>query len=326
MTQYCGRYATTGSGVHGAAAGIAVAITRCADYTPRAVDAAVCAALHAAGYAPAAGTRVLVKPNLLKAEPGGLCCTHPQVVRAACAYLLDCGCIVTVGDSPAFGSARSVARAIGLDNALAPLGVPIVTLDAAVTVRLPSGMDIGISRLALETNAVLSVPRVKAHSQMRLTCAVKNLFGCVAGVRKALAHTVHGDRGNAFRALLVEVAQALPPVAALADGITAMDRTGPSGGDAFALGMVAAASSPVAVDTAIYRMLGATPDDIPLWGELRQRNAAGAFDEHLVFPLLRPEDVDGTAFRLPQALTPETFHPLRLLRSALIRGWRRVKG
>lgn len=303
---------------------LSVALTRCFSYAQADVDNAVRQVFESVGFAPAFGSRILVKPNLLKAEPGGLCCTHPEIVRAACAYLLDCGCRVTVGDSPAFGSAGRVAEGIGLAERLAPLDVPIITLDQPKPVRLPFGMTIGISRFALEADAILSVPRVKVHSQMRVTCAVKNLFGCVSGVRKALAHSTHGDKGRAFKALLVEVAGALPPTAALVDGIVAMDGTGPSGGDAFPLGVVAASQSPVAVDTAIYMLLGAAPDTIPLWNELRLRETFGAGPDQLVFPLLAPSAIDVPGFRLPPVLAPESFHPLRLMKSAVKRVWMRL--
>lgn len=305
---------------------VAVAIARCPRYDRELVIRSVAEVLQAAGIAPVAGTRVLVKPNLLKVQPGGLCCTHPEVVRAACIYLRECGCHVTVGDSPAFGSAVQVARAIGLDAALADLAIPVITLDNAVRTVLPCGLAAGISRHALEADALLSVPRVKAHTQMRLTLSVKNMFGCVSGVRKAIAHTAHGDKGNAFRALLVEVAQMLPPTVALADGIVAMDRNGPAGGDAYPLGIVAAAADTVALDTALYAVVGAGPDQVPLWGELRAREIWGADAAHLSFPLLRPDDVAVSDFRLPGTLSPETFHPLRLVRSSLKRLWISRKG
>ncbi len=304
---------------------ISVALTRCASYARPEVEDGVRAVFAAAGYAPAPGTRVLVKPNFLKADPTGLCCTHPEVVRAACVYLLDRGCRVTVGDSPAFGSAARVASSIGLAPMLSELGVPVITLDSPRTVTLPSGMRIGISRHALETDAVLSVPRIKAHTQMRLTCSVKNLFGCVSGVRKAVAHSTHGDKGNAFRTLLAEVPAMLPPTAALADGIVAMDRMGPSEGDPCSLGVLGAALEPVALDTAIYTMLGTTPQAVPLWGELQARKAHGARMEEVFFPMLGPDAFRDVRFRLPRSLTPESFHPLRLLRSAFRRLWARYR-
>ena len=61
------------------------------------------------------GARVLVKPNLLLAKP--LACTSPQVVAAVCAWLMDHGARVRGADSPGFGRAASVARAVGLEAA-----------------------------------------------------------------------------------------------------------------------------------------------------------------------------------------------------------------
>ncbi|MBG0773282.1 MAG: DUF362 domain-containing protein [Desulfovibrio alaskensis] len=305
-----------------------VALDRCAVYG-RASSGAVCGSLlESAGWRPAAGSRVLVKPNLLRAQPDGLCCTHPQVVRAAVEYALDCGAVVTVGDSPAFGSAERVAQAVGLTDALQGLGVRVVTLDDPVDCRLPSGLRVGVARAALEADALLNVPRVKVHCQMRLTLAVKNLFGCVCGVRKAVAHTRHGDRGNRFEALIVELAERLPPSGVLLDGITAMHRTGPSGGDPYLLGLLGASCSSVAMDTAVGTLLGAAPETIPLWAELRRRKQPAAFVENLHFPVLFPADfspqgVTPDGFCIPQVLKPVSFRPATLLRSLVRRMWHR---
>jgi hypothetical protein len=88
---------------------------------------------------PAPGTRILVKPNLVAPRRARLSCTHPAVVRAACVYLLDCGARVAVGDSPAFGTARVVARLCGLTEALRDLPVGIVNFTRPRPVRLSFG-------------------------------------------------------------------------------------------------------------------------------------------------------------------------------------------
>ena len=134
------------------------------------------------------GAKVLVKPNLLTATP--LACTSPEVTAAVCSWLLDQGAHVTVLDSPGFGRAESVARAIGLTELLRPLGLAVTGPGNAVSLKLDNGSRFGVSRQALECDLILSVPRVKAHSQMLLTLAVKNLFGLVVGMRKA----EHGKR------------------------------------------------------------------------------------------------------------------------------------
>ena len=276
----------------------------------------------------APGDRVLVKPNLLRADV--LTCTNATIVAGVCRYLLDKGCKVTVGDSPGFGTARGIAKTIGLDVALARADcgdVPLITLDSPVKKPLSLGGSIGLSRHALEADYIFNVPKLKAHVQMRVTGAVKNLFGCISGVRKAFAHTQYGDKetggAQAFPSLVADVLDHLPPVVTLMDGITAMHVRGPSGGKEFPAHFLAASASPVALDTAVYSMLGVAPEEIPLWQELRRRNAPGAFFEQVV---LSGEDIgefDLSGFMLPMKLMPQTFNPVRLMISTMKRLWAR---
>ena len=81
------------------------------------------------------GTRVLVKPNLLMAKH--LACTSPEVVAAVCAWIVDHGAKVRVADSPGFGRAVTVARAVGLEEALRPLGLEVEEIGPAVPMPLP---------------------------------------------------------------------------------------------------------------------------------------------------------------------------------------------
>lgn len=296
---------------------IPVALAHILEYESTLLEATVRLLLEETGCAPAPGIRVLVKPNLVSRSNAGLSCTHPLVVRAVCLWLLDRGAKVTVADSPAFGSALQVARASGLAETLRPLGLRVESLDRPQPLRLSFGAKIGLSRTAREAELILNLPRLKAHSQMRLTCAVKNLFGCVTGWRKAVAHAQHGDQGDHFPALILEVAQALPPVFSLLDAIRPMHRSGPIKGDPYNLGMLAACADPVALDTAVYAMLGLGPWDVPLWFEAQRRGLPGADPDRLAYPLERPEEFDTSDFHIPDALDPETFHPLRLARGRL---------
>lgn len=233
------------------------------------------AVFRLAGYAPGRGEQVLVKPNLLRAD--ALTCTEPAVVRAVCAWLLDRGVRVRVSDSPGFGTAPGVAAAIGLQAALDSLKdafgnsvrLEVCGPGPACVRQIPGLGPLRISRLALEADSLLSVPRLKAHTQMGLTCAVKNLFGCVPGVHKALAHARHGDKGQGgdnLPRLIAALARELPPQAALVDAVLTMHRNGPSHGEPYALGLVAASASCVAADTALYSLLGLTPSGCPSGG------------------------------------------------------------
>ncbi len=311
---------------------IAVALEHCADYAPELLQQQLLACLQAAGVRFGRGERVLLKPNLLKAAD--LACTHPQVVRAACVYVLEHGARPFVADSPAFGSGRRVARAIGLSQALQGLDAPLTNMTRPIRCKLPMGHSVGISRDALEADAILNLPKLKAHCQMRVTGAVKNLFGCVPGTRKAVLHTLHGDvqgapdacgsRAPRFESLIIELAGLLPPTSSLMDGVTAMHAQGPSGGRPYPLGLLAASREAVALDTAVYAVLGLRPEDVPLWREAQRRNLVGARPEELEFPLKPPEAFDAGGFELPAPLDPQTFHPVRLGVSAVKRAWARI--
>lgn len=307
---------------------VPVALVRCASYEARKVQAAVAQALETATPAMRPGLRVLVKPNLLLAK--ALACTQPQVVAACCAWLLDQGVKVEVADSPGFGRPSAVAEAIGLADALRPLGLTVAAPDRAVPLKLelPCGDRpcFMVSRRALECDLVLSAAKVKAHSQMELTLAVKNCFGCVPGLRKALIHARQGQDPALFADCIAALWAALPPVAALADGIVAMHVTGPARGEPFALGLVAASASAPALDTALRQALGAPPT--PLEAALARRAAAGHAEAapEAVYPLLKPEECRAEGFVVPGTLMHTSFRPGRLLQSLCRRVWAALRG
>ena len=267
------------------------------------------------------GKHVLLKPNLVTARP--LACTSPAVVAAACRWLLDQGARVRVADSPGFGTATAVARKTGLTEALAPLDIRVEALDAPQRLPLDTGVDFPVSRLALESDLILSAARVKAHSQMRLTLSVKNLFGCVCGLRKAIIHTRQGQEPDFFADCLAALQAALPPSAGLLDGITAMHVTGPSNGSPYPLGLLGASSSCVALDEAFCTVLGCATEDVPLAAALLRRGhtdcLAGGCRPR--YPFLHPADCAVEDFRVPAHLLHTSFRPWRLLKSCLRRFW-----
>jgi uncharacterized protein (DUF362 family) len=304
---------------------IPVALTRCPAYEPDQLAESIQACWKALGRVFRPGEAVLVKPNLVTSRRAHLSCTHPQVVRAVCVQLLDHGVHVQVGDSPAFGTAGQVARAAGLTAALRDLPVPIRNLNRPVSIRLPStsqasGLQVGISRHVLEADLLLNLPRLKAHSQMFITAAAKNLFGCVCGVRKALAHMRHGQ-GDDLAALILDLQPHLPPTTSLLDAVTAMHISGPASGEPCHLGLLAASDNSVALDTAIYTALGLHPDQVPMWREARQKKLPGHHPDQITTPLLCPTDLDLSAFHPPEYLSPVSFHPRQVVKSMCRRAW-----
>ena len=117
--------------------------------------------------------------------------------------------------------------------------------------------------------------------------------------------------------MILDVLAALPPSVSLLDGIIAMHKAGPVGGEPYALGLLAAAANPVALDTAVYTLLGLSPDNIPLWREAQALRLAGSNPETLTYPLETPSAFEVAGFETPQTLAPIAFEPKRFLKGRL---------
>jgi len=175
------------------------------------------------------GSRVLIKPNfLIAARPEQAVLTHPLIVRAAAQHVLDCDGRPLIADSPAFGSFDRILRTGGFEAALAGMDVDIRPFAESVSVDIgePFG-NIELAREALESDLVINLPKLKTHSQMGLTLAVKNLFGTVVGWRKPEWHLKAGVDRAMFARLLVGICRAVRPAVTLLDGITALEGHGP---------------------------------------------------------------------------------------------------
>lgn len=259
------------------------------------------------------GIKILVKPNLLAPTPPDfLPCTHPAVVRAVCLYFLEKGAEIDVGDSPTFGQGVKIAEKIGLTEALADLPVRLINLDRPQWVRLHSGGRALISRRVFEYEMFVNISKFKAHHQTRVTGAVKNVYGCVSGLYKPLFHFLYGDRGGRFRRMIYDLWRFIPPNISVMDAIITMHVNGPTNGRPYPLGLLGASPSPVALDTAVLKVIGLPPAHAPLWQTAFDLNLPGVDAGDIVYPLEPPASFNGSGFKTPGRLHPVSFRPLRI--------------
>lgn len=267
------------------------------------------------------GDTVLLKPNLIGAlRADGLASTHPEFIAAVAEWGLDQSARVIVGDSPAFGSASGVMRAVGITEALEGLPVTIQDFKRYRRIVLAGGYTVNLAEPVLDCDILINLPKVKAHSQLRVSLAVKNFFGAVVGMHKALYHVRYGDRTERFAGLLVDLLALMPAGLSLADGIVAMHADGPVKGRPFQLHVVAGSLNPVALETALMDVLGLEYAGNPLWLECARRNLPGAEPSDLIYPHLAPDSVRAKDFQVPMVLKPISFNPFRMALSAIKRG------
>jgi len=256
-----------------------VSIAKCADYEQIKIDAAIDTAVEPLGGFEAyvsRGDSVLVKPNFLTAADATRhVLTHPVVITSVVQKLLDLGAKPMVGDSPAFGSARKNAEKLGVAEILDKWGVPIVEFKSARKVPNPDGQVyqyLTVDQKAIDADVIINCCKLKAHGQLYVTCAIKNMFGCVSGKRKAWWHFKAGNFQNYFAAMLIETWYLLRPALTIVDAVTAMHRSGPSKGDPIDVGLIVAGTDGVAIDRVVCEIIGADLE------KMRTLNAARELD------------------------------------------------
>lgn len=265
------------------------------------------------------GHTVLLKPNLISSRGPKLSCTHPQVIGEVARWFIDRGAKVKIGDSPAFGTTQSVIESQGMATIIQQLPCELVQFKTAVEKQLYPGMKVMIAREGLECDLMVNLPRLKAHNQMYLTAGVKNLFGMVVGVRKAMLHMTQGGSHADFSEMLLGLADAIPNHITLLDGVEAMHQSGPLDGSSLSLQLMAGSVCPVALDTALLDLLELNRKESPLWCMAAQKKHTGSYPEQLHYPLLHPDDFNSSGFIAPERLDNIRFNPFRLLISAFKR-------
>lgn len=262
------------------------------------------------------GSRVLIKPNLLaSASPDKAIVTHPLIIRAAAEYVLDKGAHPVISDSPAIGSFEKILLESGIKSALEGLNVEFKEFKRAVSVEVgkPFG-KIEIAEEALNADLFINLPKLKTHAQMLLTLGVKNLFGCIVGMKKPEWHLRAGTDTEMFARLLVKIYQAVKPSVTIIDGILAMEGQGPGrSGEPREIGIIAGSREAASLDIALCRMLGIKPEKL-LTNKIAI--AGGIADEDIEIDGDIPEIRD---FKFPEISSgmfgPKRFH--RFIRSHL---------
>ncbi|HBK80532.1 MAG TPA: thylakoid-associated protein [Nitrospinae bacterium] len=245
-----------------------VALVRCEDYDPDRVEDSVARLLEllgGAGKFASPEESILLKPNLLKgAPPESAVTTHPEVLRAVIRVLRRTapGAALSVGDSPAWGSFESAMRVSGQAAVCTEEGVPATPFHRGVKVPNPEGTvyrHLHIARAAVSTGGVINLPKLKTHCQMYMTGAVKNLFGCVAGKRKAWWHFKAGNFQEYFPLMIVETARLIAPRLSVLDAVVGMEGQGPGSGKPRRAGLLMASTDPVALDRVACEAAGLDP-------------------------------------------------------------------
>ncbi len=209
-----------------------------------------------------ADEKILLKPNWLSADPPEKCVTtHPMIFKAVAEILKEQGAILSYGDSPAFQSPESAANKTGISKIAEDLDISFADFRKGKEIYFDKGIQnkkFIIANGVIESDGVISLPKMKTHGFQRVTGAVKNQFGCVPGTLKAEFH-VKVPEAYDFAKMLVDLNSAINPRLYIMDGIYAMEGNGPKGGTPRKMNVILLSEDPIALDATMCRIMNLDP-------------------------------------------------------------------
>ena len=269
------------------------------------------------------GMRVVLKPNLvMSSKPEQAIITHPAFTAAVGKCVQKAGGRVIIAESPGGpytpAAMKAMFRATGYRDMAEACGFTLYTDCKSREVTLPQAKrcrELSVVEPFLDRDYLIDLPKLKTHSMVGFSGAVKNLFGTVPGLQKPELHCRFPER-EPFSEMLCDLCHFLGPDLSLMDGIWAMEGNGPTGGQRRDLHVIAGSESPWALDVAAASLVGLEPEKIVMLREGHERGY-GPLDlselelvgdpmETLLAPDFLKAEASSTDFidRLPKFLRP----------------------
>jgi len=246
-----------------------VALVRCESYEYNEVKKAVEKGLDLLGGVSRfskEGDKILLKPNLVAADPPERCSTTNNIVfKAVAEAFVNTGAIVKYGDSPGVHSPEYAARKAKIEEAANEVGIEIADFHSGQEVFFEEGIQnkrFIIANGVVESDGLISISKFKAHGFARITGAVKNQFGCIPGPLKGEFHAKITD-STLFAKMLVDINNLIKPRLYIMDAVYAMEGNGPRSGRPRKLNFLLFSEDPVAIDSTACRIINLNPEYVP---------------------------------------------------------------
>ncbi len=226
------------------------------------------------------GAAIALKPNLVRAgraESGAT--THPEVLSGCIEYLKENGFSdVSIIESSWIGekTERSI-KVCGYDRICEKYNVPFYDLKKDRTRKVDTPLrQMEIAERALDSDYLIDLPVLKGHCQTAMTCALKNLKGCIPDQEKRRFHT------EGLTKPIAALASALKPSLVIVDSICG-DLYFEDGGNPVQTNRMMLGFDAVQMDAYGCSLMGLDTDDVA-YIRLAAKWGAGS-------PVFRPEDI-----------------------------------
>lgn len=227
------------------------------------------------------GNTVLLKVNLIGPKSSeSAAITHSEFVRAMVRILKSLGCIVWIGDSSG-GAIAGIAptaqsfKVSGYEKVAQEEGAIIKNFDSEGVVEVQPNSKFKdkmyLAKPIFDADVVINLPKLKTHSAAIYTGAIKNVFGCIPGLRKAKYHKIAPNQED-FGEIIADIHESAKFHLHIMDGIISMQGEGPTAGYAYGANKILLSTDPLALDVVAINMMGLDIEDVPILNVAKNRN------------------------------------------------------
>lgn len=221
-------------------------------------------------------TKIGIKPNLVVAKPSSSgATTSPEMVSAVIEYLQAAGfnsiCILEgswVGDRTS-----SAFQVCGYEEISKRYNVPLYDLqkDGFKTYDV-KGMKINVCDRIMDIDYLINMPVLKGHCQTNITCALKNLKGCIPNTEKRKFHSMGLHKPIAYLNKIIK------NDLIIVDGLMG-DLDFEEGGNPVQMNRIISGTDPVLIDSYVAELMGYEIKDIS-YIEIADEIGVGSSDLH----------------------------------------------
>jgi uncharacterized protein (DUF362 family) len=201
-----------------------------------------------------------LKPNLVvskEAKSGAT--TTPEIVEGIIEYLKDKGIIniVIIEGSWVGDNTTHAYKVCGYDKISEKYDVPLYDLQKdSYKTYYSHNMGIDVCDKAMEVDYMINIPVLKGHCQTNVTCALKNMKGCITDREKRKFHTMGLNKPIAYLNSIIK--QNLIIVDAMNGDLTFEE-----GGTPVEMNRIIMGRDPVLIDSYVCELMGYNLDDVP---------------------------------------------------------------
>lgn len=200
-----------------------------------------------------------LKPNLVVAKkPESGATTSTDMIIGIIEYLKERGYnnLIILEGSWVGDSTQEAFKVCGYDKISQKYNVPL--FDTKKDHYRPydaDGMSINVCDKAMEVDYQINLPVLKGHCQTSITCALKNMKGCVPDKEKRRFHTMGLHKPIAYLNKIIR------PSITIVDGLIG-DLDFEEGGNPVEMNRIIAGKDPVLIDAYAAELMGYDPHDI----------------------------------------------------------------